>query len=62
MRQTLVGATYGDIVNVGDNIGFSEHPQIAVSGSNVYAVGTDNTSGNGEIRFVKSTDGVGYLW
>jgi hypothetical protein len=51
------GATYSDVVNLSNNTGFSEHPQIAVSGNNVYVVWIDNTSGNREIYFVRSTDG-----
>ena len=51
------GATYSDVVNLSNNTGFSEHPQIAVSGNNMYVVWIDNTSGNREIYFVRSTDG-----
>jgi len=51
------GATFSDVVNLSNNTGFSEHPQIAVSGNNVYVVWIDNTSGNREIYFVRSTDG-----
>jgi hypothetical protein len=51
------GVTYGGVVNLSNNTGLSEHPQIAVSGNNVYVVWVDNTSGNREIYFVRSTDG-----
>jgi hypothetical protein len=42
--------------NLSNNSGFSEHPQIAAFNSNVYAVWTDNTFGNKEILFARSTD------
>ena len=51
------GRTFGDIVNLSNNSGFSEHPQIAVNGTNVYVVWADNTSLNRDIYFISSTDG-----
>jgi hypothetical protein len=50
------GTTFGLPVNLSNNPGFSEHPQIAVYGNNVYAIWADNTSGNREILFTKSVD------
>jgi hypothetical protein len=42
--------------NISNNFGFSEHPQIAISNSTVYAVWTDNTFGDREILFTRSLD------
>ena len=42
--------------NISKNSGFSGFPQLAVSGSNVYAVWYDETSGNGDIFFAAGTD------
>ncbi|MEP0824355.1 MAG: exo-alpha-sialidase [Nitrososphaera sp.] len=50
------GTTFGSHINLSNNSGFSEHPQLSVYGSNVYAVWTDNTPGNREILFSRSTD------
>lgn len=33
------GQTFGDVVNLSNNIGFSEHSQIVVNGSNVCNTG-----------------------
>lgn len=51
------GQTFGKIINLSNNSGFSEHPQIAVNGSNVYVVWADNTSLNRDVYLVSSTDG-----
>jgi hypothetical protein len=51
------GRTFGDITNLSNNPGFSEHPQISVNGSNVYVVWADNTSSNRDIYLISSTDG-----
>ncbi|HEX7033629.1 MAG TPA: sialidase family protein [Nitrososphaera sp.] len=50
------GTTFGSHINLSSNPGFSEHPQLSVYGSNVYAVWTDNSPGNREILFSRSTD------
>jgi hypothetical protein len=44
-------------VNMSSNSGKSERPDIAVAGDNVYAVWQDDTSGQQEVMFAKSTDG-----
>ena len=49
-----------DIFNLSNNAGFSEHPQLAVSGSGVYVAWTDNPSGIREILFTKSANGTSY--
>lgn len=50
------GTTFGPDVNLSKNPGFSEHPQLSVYGSSVYAVWADNSQGNREIFFSRSTD------
>jgi hypothetical protein len=50
------GTTFGLPVNLSNNSGFSEHPQIAVYGNNVYAIWADDTSGNREVLFTRSVD------
>ncbi len=44
MRSTDSGATWGPRVNLSNNAGHSHHPQIAVSGANVYVVWIDATT------------------
>jgi hypothetical protein len=56
-KSTDGGATFSKGINISNNSGYSEHPQIAVSGSNVYVAWTDNTLLNQEILFKMSTDG-----
>ncbi len=50
------GQTFGDVVNLSNNTGFSEHPQMAVKGNNVYIVWADDTSLNRDIYFISSND------
>jgi hypothetical protein len=45
------------IVNLSNNTGASQHPQIATTDNNIYVVWEDNTYSNKEILFSKSTDG-----
>jgi len=51
------GQTFGDVINLSNNSGFSEHPQIAINGNNVYIVWADNTSLNRDVYLISSTDG-----
>ncbi len=51
------GKTFGDVINLSNNAGFSEHPQMAVNGSNVYIVWADNTKLNRDIYLISSSDG-----
>ena len=59
------GLMFGDEINLSNNPGFSEHPQIATSGNNVYVAWIDNSPSidslpsedNKKIIFRKSTDG-----
>lgn len=63
-KSTDGGLTFGKEVNLSNNPGFSEHPQIAASGNNVYVVWIDNSpsigssdaTGNKKILFRKSID------
>lgn len=51
------GTTFGEPTNLSNNAGFSEHPQLSVYESSVYAVWADNTPGNREVLFSMSADG-----
>ena len=63
-KSTDGGLTFGKEINLSNNPGFSEHPQIAASGNNVYVVWIDNSPsigsseaiGNKKILFRKSID------
>jgi hypothetical protein len=55
-KSTDGGVTFSKAINISNNPGFSQHPQIAVSGSNVYLAWTDDTSHNKEILFRASSD------
>jgi hypothetical protein len=50
------GDTFGSPINLSNNSGFSEHPQIASVGNNIYVVWVDDSSGEREIMFSKSSD------
>lgn len=50
------GDTFGSPINLSNNTGFSEHPQIASVGNNIYIVWVDDSSGEREIMFCKSSD------
>ena len=50
------GNSFGSPINLSDNIGFSEHPQIASVGNHVYVVWVDDSSGQREVMFSKSID------
>jgi BNR repeat protein len=60
-RSTDNGATWKFVKNLSNNLGDSYLGQIVVSGSNVYVVGQDETPGNWEIFFRRSTDN-GATW
>ncbi|MDE1843955.1 MAG: hypothetical protein KGI10_01345 [Thaumarchaeota archaeon] len=51
------GASFHVPVDMSTTTGQSGTPEVIVSGNNVYAVWMDNTSGNYDIFFTKSTDG-----
>ncbi|MEM2139824.1 PKD domain-containing protein [Nitrososphaera sp.] len=55
-RSTDSGATFGSAVNLSSNSGSSDWPWVSFTGSNVYLAWQDDTSGNDEIMFSKSTD------
>ena len=51
------GTTFSKPINLSNNTGFSEHPQIALSKNGIFIVWADNTdSNNTEIMFTKSVD------
>src|SRR5215208_2231394 len=62
-KSTDRGLTFSKEINLSKNPGFSEHPQIAISGNNVYvawiddATSSSSTTKNQEIYFRKSIDG-----
>lgn len=56
-RSAQKGKGFDSIVNISKNEGFSKHPQMNVLDSNVYVVWQDDSSGNKEIFFARSTDG-----
>lgn len=64
MKKSIDGGlTFSKEINLSDNPGFSEHPQIAASGNNVYVVWIDNSpligpseAENKKILFRKSVD------
>ena len=56
-KSTDSGATFGPTINISNNAGFSENPEIAISGTNVYLVWLDSTSGNFDIFYKRSTNG-----
>ena len=51
------GNSFGKIINLSNNRGNSNIPQISAVGANVYVVWLDDFSGNQDIFFTKSTDG-----
>jgi hypothetical protein len=55
------GATWEADTQLTNTAGHSHNPAIAVDGSNIYVIWRDNTPGNDEIYFKRSTDG-GVTW
>jgi hypothetical protein len=51
------GSFFGEKIQLSDNIGFSEHPQMASENKNVYVVWADDTNANKQIYFKKSNNG-----
>jgi hypothetical protein len=51
------GNSFGEKIRLSDNIGFSEHPQMASENESVYVVWADNTNNNKQIYFRKSDNG-----
>jgi hypothetical protein len=56
-RSTDGGATFGSVINLSNNAEDSFDPTIAGIGNNVYVAWHDNTLGNTEILYRRSTDG-----
>jgi hypothetical protein len=50
------GQTFGDEINLSNNPGFSEHPQIAAYDEKVHVAWIDNSLGNKEILLARSID------
>jgi hypothetical protein len=51
------GNSFGEKMRLSDNVGFSEHPQMASENKSVYIVWADDTNVNKQIYFKKSNDG-----
>src|SRR5687768_1486899 len=47
---------FGEEINISDNSGISELPQVTAEGNNVYVVWQDNSSGNYDVYFAHSPD------
>jgi glutaredoxin len=56
-RSTDGGLTFSDPKNISENTGNSVLPQISIEGDNVYVVWHDDTPGNFDIFFARSTNG-----
>lgn len=50
------GSSFSEKIRLSDNIGFSEHPQMASENKNVYVVWADDTNANKQIYFKKSNN------
>jgi hypothetical protein len=50
------GNSFGEKIRLSNNIGFSEHPQMASENKNVYVVWADDTNGNKQIYFKNSNN------
>ena len=62
-RSTDGGVTFGNPTRLNATNGNSSNPQLVATGdSNVYVVWEDDTPGNSDIFFSRSTDGGGYIW
>jgi hypothetical protein len=60
-QSTDGGATWSSSQNLSGTTGISHNPFIAVVGSNIHVVWSDNITGNYEIFYKQSTDG-GATW
>lgn len=56
-RSIDAGSTFANAVNMSNNLGFSERPQLAVPGQNVYVAWTDDSSEVRQVMLAKSADG-----
>jgi len=56
-KSTDGGASFGSTVNLSNDAGTSRAPALVVFGNNIYVVWSDDTVGNFEIYYRKSTDG-----
>ena len=59
MKSADEGTEFGQPLNLSNNSGFSEHPQIAAYQDSVYVVWADNTSGSKDVFFTASNDNNG---
>jgi len=50
------GSSFSKEINLSNNTGFSEHPQISSAADNVYVIWADDTNGNKQVYFKTSSD------
>ena len=55
-RSSDNGSNFSEEINLSNNIGFSEHPQISSVEDNVYVIWADDTNGNKQVYFGASKD------
>jgi hypothetical protein len=55
-RSTDNGSTFDQEINLSNNTGFSEHPQITSGADYVHIIWVDDTNGDKQIYFKKSND------
>jgi hypothetical protein len=55
-RSTDNGSTFEQEINLSNNKGFSEHPQISSVADHVHIIWADDTSGNKQVYFKTSSD------
>jgi hypothetical protein len=56
IKSTDRGKTFGNLTDLSSNQGTSAEVQIAVNGENIYIVWSDDTTGNNEIYYSRSTN------
>lgn len=56
-KSSDAGESFGSPINLSVNSGFSEHPQASASPNSLHVVWADDTPGNREVLFSKSSDG-----
>ena len=55
-RSTDNGSTFDQEINLSNNTGFSEHPQITSVADHVHIIWADDTNGDKQVYFKKSND------
>jgi hypothetical protein len=55
-HSTDNGSSFSQEINLSNNTGFSEHPQISSAANNVHVIWADDTNGNKQVYFRASND------